>query len=126
VLVRFQSRCRFVEFLPETRRVFFEGSCGAFTRLIDITSRFRIEPEVGYCRNSTSNERVGTLAQTSTSSSAHLHVGAGAFGSASPERFTSRAQYGGAATDVAAGTDLRRLERLNGRPFRLEGFLHPW
>lgn len=55
---------------------------------IDITSRFRIEPEVGYYRNSTSNERVGTPAQTSTNSSAHLHVGAGAFGLASTERFT--------------------------------------
>jgi hypothetical protein len=54
---------------------------------IDITSRFRIEPEVGYYRNSTRNERFGT-AQTSTNSSAHLHVGAGAFGLASTERFT--------------------------------------
>jgi outer membrane protein with beta-barrel domain len=56
---------------------------------IDITPRFRVEPEVGYYRNSaTGTAEFGSLSQTSTNTLVHLHVGAGAFGLSSTDRFT--------------------------------------
>jgi hypothetical protein len=62
---------------------------------INITSRFRVEPEVGFYRNSsTVDSSPPILSRTTTSSSAK--VGAGAFGVASTGRFTL---YYGARVD---------------------------
>lgn len=56
---------------------------------ITITSRFRVEPEVGYYRNSaTRTDQIGSSTQTFTTTNVNLHLGAGAFGLASVERFT--------------------------------------
>jgi Outer membrane protein beta-barrel domain len=61
---------------------------------INVTSRFRVEPQVGFYWNSAVNTTsVGTQTQTETRTSSVLHVGSGVFGLTSTERFT--VYYGG-------------------------------
>jgi hypothetical protein len=61
---------------------------------ITITSRFRVEPEVGFYWNSAVNtDSFGTQTQTRTRTTGVLDIGVGAFGLTSTERFT--VYYGG-------------------------------
>ena len=74
---------------------------------IDVTSRFRLEPELSGYRNS--NTHIGGTFGDDTSSSSLLQVGTGVFGLARHERFTL--YYGGRVASLRFGVSSIRNTR---------------